>query len=194
MKRNLRPSHTNSFSRKPLLPTRPSATKHSPNSRCMLGSRCQGHSHGGFLGEGRGAWASRGRGLGQRSSPATHQPVARAHIGRAGRHDCRDSAMAMQRATHRRKGEPRRGSPGGDKLLGRGQRGLLAGEERMGKKGGEGEDSPEKRHVHGRMILRDLDLGREMRGYVSHPVLEGKPNANYVRARISNLRTQRLHK
>jgi hypothetical protein len=31
MKRNLRPSHTNSFSRKPLLPTRPSATKHSPD-------------------------------------------------------------------------------------------------------------------------------------------------------------------
>jgi hypothetical protein len=33
MKRNLRPSHTNNFSRKPLLPTRPSATKHSPNNR-----------------------------------------------------------------------------------------------------------------------------------------------------------------
>jgi hypothetical protein len=30
-KRNLRSSHTNSFSRKLLLPTRPSATKHSPN-------------------------------------------------------------------------------------------------------------------------------------------------------------------
>jgi hypothetical protein len=32
MKRNLRPSHTNSFSRKPLLPRRPSATKHRPNT------------------------------------------------------------------------------------------------------------------------------------------------------------------
>jgi hypothetical protein len=32
MKRNLRPSHTNSFSQKPLLSTRPSATKHSPNN------------------------------------------------------------------------------------------------------------------------------------------------------------------
>jgi hypothetical protein len=32
MKRNLRLSHTNSFSRKLLLPTRPSATKHNPNS------------------------------------------------------------------------------------------------------------------------------------------------------------------
>jgi hypothetical protein len=32
MKRNLRSSHPNSFSRKPLLPTRPSATKHSPNN------------------------------------------------------------------------------------------------------------------------------------------------------------------
>jgi hypothetical protein len=28
---------------------------------------------------------------------------------------------------------------------------------------------------------------------VSHPVLEGKPNANHVRARISNSRTQKLH-
>jgi hypothetical protein len=35
MKRNLRSSHTNSFSRKPLLPTRPSATKHSPNRRTV---------------------------------------------------------------------------------------------------------------------------------------------------------------
>jgi hypothetical protein len=32
MERNLRLSHTNSFSRKPLLPWRPSATKHRPNS------------------------------------------------------------------------------------------------------------------------------------------------------------------
>jgi hypothetical protein len=30
-------------------------------------------------------------------------------------------------------------------------------------------------------------------GKVSHPVLEGKPNANHVRARIRNSRTQRLH-
>jgi hypothetical protein len=29
---------------------------------------------------------------------------------------------------------------------------------------------------------------------VSHPVLEGKPNTNHVRARIRNSRTQRLHK
>jgi hypothetical protein len=28
---------------------------------------------------------------------------------------------------------------------------------------------------------------------VSHPVLEGKPNANHVRVRIRNSRTQRLH-
>jgi hypothetical protein len=39
MKRNLRSSHTNSFSRKPLLPTRPSATKHSPNSSSFRGAR-----------------------------------------------------------------------------------------------------------------------------------------------------------
>jgi hypothetical protein len=29
--------------------------------------------------------------------------------------------------------------------------------------------------------------------YLSHPVLEGKPNANHVRARIRNSHTQRLH-
>ena len=28
---------------------------------------------------------------------------------------------------------------------------------------------------------------------MSHPVLEGKPNANHVRVRIRNSRTQRLH-
>jgi hypothetical protein len=28
---------------------------------------------------------------------------------------------------------------------------------------------------------------------LSHPVLEGKPNANHVRARMSNSRTQQLH-
>jgi hypothetical protein len=30
-------------------------------------------------------------------------------------------------------------------------------------------------------------------GALSHPVLEGKPNANHVHARIRNSRTQRLH-
>jgi hypothetical protein len=29
---------------------------------------------------------------------------------------------------------------------------------------------------------------------LSHPILKGKPNANHVRARISNSHTQRLHK
>jgi hypothetical protein len=29
--------------------------------------------------------------------------------------------------------------------------------------------------------------------FMSHPVLESKPNANHVRARISNSRTQQLH-
>jgi hypothetical protein len=38
-KRNLRSSHTNSFSRKLLLPTRPSATKQSPNSSPFRGAR-----------------------------------------------------------------------------------------------------------------------------------------------------------
>jgi hypothetical protein len=36
---------------------------------------------------------------------------------------------------------------------------------------------------------RDLAVS----GPVSHPVLEGKPNANHVRARISYSRTQQLH-
>jgi hypothetical protein len=31
------------------------------------------------------------------------------------------------------------------------------------------------------------------RWLMSHPVLEGKPNANHVRARISYSRTQQLH-
>jgi hypothetical protein len=30
-------------------------------------------------------------------------------------------------------------------------------------------------------------------GHLSHPVLEGKLNANHVRARIKNSRTHRLH-
>jgi hypothetical protein len=38
-KRNLRSSHTNSFSQKLLLPTRPSATKHSLNSSPFRGAR-----------------------------------------------------------------------------------------------------------------------------------------------------------
>jgi hypothetical protein len=32
-----------------------------------------------------------------------------------------------------------------------------------------------------------------LRVSLSHPVLEGKPNTNHVRARISNSRTQQLH-
>jgi hypothetical protein len=40
----------------------------------------------------------------------------------------------------------------------------------------------------GKYIL--LVIGSPM----SHPVLEGKPNANHVRARISNSRTPQLHK
>jgi hypothetical protein len=39
--------------------------------------------------------------------------------------------------------------------------------------------------------LDDLNVG--WLGVLSHPVLEGKPNANHVRARISYSRTQQLH-
>jgi hypothetical protein len=38
-----------------------------------------------------------------------------------------------------------------------------------------------------------LSLPQLHRHRLSHPVLEGKPNANHVRARISNSRTQQLH-
>jgi hypothetical protein len=41
------------------------------------------------------------------------------------------------------------------------------------------------RHNQGGMALTHRKL--------SHPVSEGKPNANHVRARIRNSRTQRLH-
>jgi hypothetical protein len=37
------------------------------------------------------------------------------------------------------------------------------------------------------------DISRTACINLSHPVLEGKPNANHVRARISNSRTQQLH-
>jgi hypothetical protein len=33
----------------------------------------------------------------------------------------------------------------------------------------------------------------QVNAQMSHPVLEGKPNANHVRARISYSRTQQLH-
>jgi hypothetical protein len=36
-------------------------------------------------------------------------------------------------------------------------------------------------------------LGFVLGSAVSHPILEGKPNVNHVRARISNSRTQQLH-
>jgi hypothetical protein len=39
----------------------------------------------------------------------------------------------------------------------------------------------------------DLTQGLEKPVDLSHPVLEGNPNANHVHARIRNSRTQRLH-
>jgi hypothetical protein len=41
---------------------------------------------------------------------------------------------------------------------------------------------------------KDFDLCDHDDNYVSHPVFEGKLNANHVRARISNSHTHRLHK
>jgi hypothetical protein len=43
---------------------------------------------------------------------------------------------------------------------------------------------------HGKI---EVMKGKYFHDILSHPVLEGKPNANHVRARISNSRTQQLH-
>jgi hypothetical protein len=42
-------------------------------------------------------------------------------------------------------------------------------------------------------VSASTPAGAVRSGCVSHPVLEGKPNANHVRARISYSRTQQLH-
>jgi hypothetical protein len=42
-------------------------------------------------------------------------------------------------------------------------------------------------------ISKEENIWRNINGILSRPVLEGKPNANHVRARIRNSRTQRLH-
>jgi hypothetical protein len=60
---------------------------------------------------------------------------------------------------------------------------------------------PEPSTTEGRRIQGELkDLlenaaarQAESSASLSHQVLEGKPNANHVRARISNSRTQQLH-
>ena len=50
-----------------------------------------------------------------------------------------------------------------------------------------------------RIISGGIDQGSDSLGqsrwywWLSHPVLEGKPNANHVHVRISNSRTQQLH-
>jgi hypothetical protein len=41
--------------------------------------------------------------------------------------------------------------------------------------------------------LRNASGSRQNKTLLSHPVLEGKPNVNHVRARISNSCTQQLH-
>jgi hypothetical protein len=46
-----------------------------------------------------------------------------------------------------------------------------------------------ERKKNSKMSLRYPRISKR----VSHPVLEGKPKANHVRARISNSRTQQLH-
>jgi hypothetical protein len=45
------------------------------------------------------------------------------------------------------------------------------------------------------LLSLEIGLGQGIKSQVllSHPVLEGKPNANHVRARISNSCTQQLH-
>jgi hypothetical protein len=52
----------------------------------------------------------------------------------------------------------------------------------------------DKKKGSGDMIFRGLSQNCYIIfGGLSHPVLEGKPNANHVHARIRNSRTQRLH-
>jgi hypothetical protein len=54
---------------------------------------------------------------------------------------------------------------------------------------------------HQTQLIRLITYDRSVSGqekdplewFLSHPVLEGKPNVNHVRARISNSRTQQLH-
>jgi hypothetical protein len=46
---------------------------------------------------------------------------------------------------------------------------------------------------HHKGVLLLVEEPTKGRVFLSHPVLEGKSNANYVRARISNSRTQQLH-
>jgi hypothetical protein len=41
--------------------------------------------------------------------------------------------------------------------------------------------------------LISILLKTPRQGHMAHPVLEGKPNVNHVRARISNSRTHQLH-
>jgi hypothetical protein len=48
-------------------------------------------------------------------------------------------------------------------------------------------------HLGQRRWKRGGREGEKVAARVSHPVLEGKPNANHVRARISNSCTQQLH-
>jgi hypothetical protein len=64
-----------------------------------------------------------------------------------------------------------------------------------GKLGADGEAEVRKVLAVKLFAIVDCELGRdsESANNVSHPVLEGKPNANHVCARISNSRTQQLH-
>jgi hypothetical protein len=43
------------------------------------------------------------------------------------------------------------------------------------------------------LLHNQISKGQQGAPWLSHPVLEGKPNTNHVRARISNSRTQQLH-
>jgi hypothetical protein len=108
-------------------------------------------------------------------SPTTHQPAAHAHTGRAGKHECTTARarpwppgallgshylLAVGRAGIHNQGASR---PWARPWEGSAKR-VRRGGDRMGK-AREGRGLTWNRHVQGRLLLRDLDLERETRGY-----------------------------
>jgi hypothetical protein len=94
-------------------------------------------------------------------------------------------------------GRGRRSAATGARAGARPGRGLVREGRRGGARGGEGARQARRRGAavgRGRDVAGSSGKAAEEGAAVSHPVLEGKPNTNHVRARISYSRTQRLHK
>jgi hypothetical protein len=58
---------------------------------------------------------------------------------------------------------------------------------------GGGDNSAEVEKINQSEATKTNAKAEHQKILLSHPVLEGKPNANHVRARISYSRTQQLH-